>query len=60
MNTHQVPRFAQVAVKSCGSLKQRLDLATCLALVPLNAELVACRTSREREAEIGGQVADEG
>jgi len=51
MNTRQVPRFAQAAVKSCGSLEQHLDLAICLILVPSNAELVACRTSREREHE---------
>jgi hypothetical protein len=44
MDTRQVPRFAQAAVKSCGSLES-------LPPVPLNAELVACRTSRKRERE---------
>jgi hypothetical protein len=53
VNTRQMPRFAQAAAKSCGS---RLDLPTCLALVPLNAELVACLTSTKREREYSSSL----
>src|SRR5215470_18289451 len=38
--------FARAAVRSCGSLRKRRELAICLSFVPLNAELVACRRSR--------------
>src|SRR6516165_8783351 len=38
-------RFAQAALKLCGSLEQRCDLGTCPTFTPLNVELVACRTS---------------
>ena len=40
--------FARAAVRSCGSLRKRRELAICLTFVPLNAELVACRRSRSR------------
>jgi hypothetical protein len=41
-------RFAQAALKSCGSLEQRHDLGTCPTFMSLTAELVACRTSRQQ------------
>jgi hypothetical protein len=47
LNTRQRRRFAQAALKLCGSLEQRRDLGTCPTFIPLNAELVACRTSRQ-------------
>ena len=40
--------FARAAVRSCGSLRKRRELAICLTFVPLNAELVACRRSKAR------------
>jgi hypothetical protein len=48
VNTRQRRRFAQAALKLCGSLEQRRDLGTCPTFIPLNAELVACCTSRQR------------
>ena len=47
INTRQSHRFAQPALKSCGSLGYR-DLATYPTFISLNAELVECRTSRQR------------
>src|ERR1700757_4851810 len=47
VNARQGRRFAQTALKQCGSLEQRRDLATCPTFIPLNAELVACRTLRQ-------------
>jgi ERF superfamily len=47
VNTRQGRRFAQAARKLCGSLRYR-DLATCPTFISLNAELVACRASRQR------------
>jgi hypothetical protein len=44
-------RFARAAARSCGSLKKRRELAICLTFVPLNAEPVARRRSRQREVE---------
>jgi hypothetical protein len=46
--TRQRRRFAQAALELCGSLEQRRDLGTCPTFIPLNAELVACCTSRQR------------
>ena len=40
--------FARAAVRSCGSLRKRRELAICLTFVPLNAEIVACRRSKAR------------
>src|SRR5215469_11049088 len=45
VNTRQGRRFAQAALRLCGSLEQRRDLGTCPTFISLNAELVACRTS---------------
>src|SRR5262249_31698086 len=47
VNTRPGRRFAQAALKSCGSVGYR-DQATCPTFVSLNAELVACRTSKKR------------
>jgi hypothetical protein len=41
-------RFAQAALKLCGSLEQRCDLGACPTFISLNVELVACRTSTRR------------
>jgi hypothetical protein len=42
MNTlvkiRQDRRFAQAALKLCGSLEQRCDLGTCPTFIPLNVE----------------------
>jgi hypothetical protein len=43
-------RSAQAALKLCGSLEQRRGLGTCPTFIPLNAEPVACRTSRPRKS----------
>ena len=48
LNPCQGRRFAQAALKLCGSLEQRRDLGTCPTFMSLTAELVACRTSRQR------------
>jgi hypothetical protein len=48
LNPCQGRRFAQAALKLCGSLEQRRDLGTCPTFTSLTAELVACRTSRQR------------
>jgi hypothetical protein len=40
------PRFAQAALKLCGTLEQHRDLGTCPMFMSLNAELVACCTLR--------------
>jgi hypothetical protein len=48
LNTCKGHRFAQAALKSCGSLEQPRDLGTCPTFMSLTAELVACRTSRQR------------
>jgi hypothetical protein len=45
LNISQGRRFAQAALKSCGSLEQRLDLGTCPTFISSNAEIAACRTS---------------
>ena len=45
VNTRPGRRIAQAALKSCGSFEQRRDLGTCPTFIPLNVELVACRTS---------------
>src|SRR6516164_2803683 len=47
VNTRPGRRFAQAALKSCGSVGYR-DQATCPTFISLNAELVGCRTSRQR------------
>ena len=44
--TNTQSRRAQAALKLCGSLEQRRDLATCPAFTPLNVDLVTCRTSK--------------
>src|SRR6516162_412218 len=44
VNTRAGRRFAQAALKSCGSVGYR-DQATCPTFISLNAELVGCRTS---------------
>ena len=46
LNTRHRRRLAQAALKLCGSREQRRDLGTCPTFLPLNAELVACRTSK--------------
>ena len=51
INVGQCRRFAHSALKPCGLLEQRRDLATCPSFIPLNAELAACRTSRQRERD---------
>jgi hypothetical protein len=48
LNSCQGRRFAQAALKLCGSLEQRRDLGTCPTFTSLNAELVACHTSSQR------------
>src|SRR5215469_787980 len=48
VNTRQGRRFAQAALKLCGSLEQRRDLGACPTFISLNVELVACRTSTKR------------
>ena len=48
IKTHQGCCFARAALRSCGLLRRR-DLATRVTFVPLNVELVGCRTSRPRE-----------
>jgi hypothetical protein len=48
LNTRQRCRFAQAALKSCGSLEQRRDSGTCPTFISLNAKLVACQKSRQR------------
>jgi hypothetical protein len=40
MNTRQRPRFAQAALKACGSFEERRDLATCPTFIRLNAGVV--------------------
>jgi hypothetical protein len=45
---HQGRRFAQAALKLCGSLEQRRDLENCPTFMSSNAELVACCTSMRR------------
>jgi hypothetical protein len=51
INVRQCRRFAHSALKPCGLLEQRRDLATCPSFIPLNAELAACRTSSQRERD---------
>ena len=46
LNTCQGRRFAQPALKLWSWREQRRDLAICQTFLPLNAELVACRTSK--------------
>ena len=49
IKTRQGRRVAQAALRSCGSFEQRRDLRNYPTFISLNAELVACRTSRQRE-----------
>src|SRR6516162_9439836 len=57
VNTRQGRRFAQAARKLCGSLEQRRGLGTCPTFIPLNAELVACRTLMPRKSrQLGRRV----
>src|SRR5262249_52400978 len=49
VNTRQGRRIAQAALNLCRSLEQRRDLGTCPTFISLNADLVACRTLRQRE-----------
>ena len=46
LNTCQGRRLAQPALKLCSWREQRRDLGTCPTFLPLNAKLVACRTSK--------------
>ena len=46
LNTCQGRRFAQPALKLWSWREQRRDLAICQTFLPLNAELVGCRTSK--------------
>ena len=48
VNARPGRRIAQAALKSCGSFEQRRDLGTCPTFISLSAELVWCRTSRQR------------
>ena len=49
VNTCHGRRFAQAALKPCGSLEERRDLAICPTFMFLNAEPAACGTSRQLE-----------
>jgi hypothetical protein len=57
VKVRQGRRFAQAALKLCGSLEQRRDLGTYPTFMSLNVELVACRTSttltRQHERRCG-------
>ena len=50
IKTRQGCRVAQAALGSCGSFEQRRDLRGYPTFISLNAEVVVCRTSRQREA----------
>src|SRR6516162_10601617 len=49
IKTRQGDRFAQAALRLCSSFVQRRDLRNYPTFIRLNVELVASRTSRQRE-----------
>ena len=55
VNTRLGRPFAQAARSLCDSLEQRRDLGTCPTFISLTAELVACRTSRQRRSRQYGR-----
>jgi len=58
VTTRQGRRFAQAALKLCGSLEQRRDLGICPTFIFLNADIVVCRTSTPLKSRQWGRHDD--